>query len=46
MEKNCISFADVEAARQKFMRGEISAESYWRIRVAYYSQFVTKSKKV
>ena len=36
-----MSFEEVEEARQKFMRGEISAADYWETRMHYYSQFIT-----
>lgn len=34
---------ECEVARQKFMRGEISAAEYWDIRKSYWSQFKTSN---
>ena len=40
MEQNeSINIDRVEKARQAFMRGEMSAEAYWDIRVAEYSKY-------
>ena len=32
-------FEKIEQARQDFMQGKMSAESYWAIRVAEYSKW-------